>query len=84
MGRTGTELCPISGIGVSQDRYAGHSFRIGAATAAASAGVEDSTIQTMGRWQSAAFLRYIRTPPEELAAICPLLAGHQASPPRTE
>ena len=35
----------------SQNLYAGHSFRIWVATAAASAGVEDSTIQTMGPFQ---------------------------------
>ena len=34
------------------DNYAGHSFRIGATTTAASSGIEDSTIQTLGRWQS--------------------------------
>ena len=32
--------------------YAGHSFRIGAATTAATAGIEDSTIQILGMWQS--------------------------------
>ena len=37
---------------VPQDQYAGHSFRIGAAISAALAGVEDSTIQLLGQWQS--------------------------------
>ena len=40
---------------------AGHSFRIGAATSAALAEVEDSIVQILGQWQSAAFLRYVRT-----------------------
>ena len=48
--------------GISTTGILGHSFRIGAATAAARAGLEDSLIQTLGRWHSAAFLRYIRTP----------------------
>ena len=52
----------LNSLGLQHDHYAGHSFRIGAATTAAVAGVEDSTIQTLGRWHSAAFLQYIRTP----------------------
>ena len=55
-------------LGLPDHQYAGHSFRIGAATSAALAGVEDSTIQLLGRWQSSAFLRYVRTPHEKLAA----------------
>jgi hypothetical protein len=55
----------LAAAGLPQDDYAGHSFRIGAATSAALAGVEDSTIQLLGRWQSSAFLRYVRTPPGE-------------------
>ena len=40
----------------------GHSFRIGAATAAAAAHVPDHVIQLLGRWSSDCYQRYIRTP----------------------
>jgi hypothetical protein len=60
--------------GVEERSYAGHSFRIGAATAAATAGVDDSLIQTLGRWKSSAYLAYIRVPRERLAAISARLA----------
>ena len=58
----------LSKAGVRSEGYTGHSFRIGAATSAARAGVQDSVIQALGRWSSSAFLRYIRTPREDLAA----------------
>ena len=56
-------------------QYSGHSFRIGAATSAAAAGVPDHLIKTLGRWESSAYHIYIRTPRESLAAISPLLVS---------
>jgi len=56
-------------VGFSPADYNGHSFRIGAATTAAKCGLEDSLIQTLGRWKSAAFLAYIKIPRQELASV---------------
>ena len=53
--------------GIRADKYAGHSFRIGAATTAAARGIEDSIIKTLGRWKSLAYLEYIRIPRQQLA-----------------
>ena len=65
-------------LGLDPQAYAGHSFRIGAATAAARAGLEDSVIQSLGRWSSGAFLRYIRTPRDRLATYSRDLASVQS------
>lgn len=46
-------------LGLQPSEYAGHSFRRGAATWAASAGVDSSTIQLLGRWSSDCYRRYI-------------------------
>ena len=51
---------------VDQEKYCGHSFRIGAATTAAAKGIEDSVIKTLGRWESTAYLQYVRIPREQL------------------
>ena len=69
----------LQALGFLHKKFAGHSFRIRAATAAAQAGTEDSAIHTMGRWNSSAFLVYIRTPPTELAQFTRLLTAHQST-----
>lgn len=61
--------------GVDQDKYAGHSFRIGAATTAAARGVEDSIVKTLGRWESLAYLRYVKIPRSQPAGISNVLAS---------
>ena len=53
--------------GVDQAKYCTHSFRIGAATTAAANGIEDSVIKNMGRWESLAYLQYVRIPRERLS-----------------
>lgn len=47
---------------LDEDRYKTHSFCIGAASWAAAKGMSDSQIRAFGRWNSNAFLKYIRMP----------------------
>lgn len=56
----------LNRIGLHSSNYSGHSFRIGAATSAASAQVEDHLIKVLGRWNSDSFTRYIRTSQDTL------------------
>ena len=54
-----------SHAGVEPQRYSSHSFRIGAVSAAAAAGIPDWRIQALGRWSSDCYRRYIRLPSSE-------------------
>jgi len=64
------KLCSaLTAAGHSAVKYAGHSFGIGVATTVAQCGMEDSLIKTLGRWESSAYMRYIRTPQATLQAV---------------
>ena len=65
----------LAASGINPPHYAGHSFRIGAATTAANCGLQDSLIKTLGRWESSAYTLYIRTPKETLCSVSRSLAG---------
>ena len=65
----------LSKVGLNEDLYAGHSFRIGAATTAAVAGLPDYLIKALGRWSSDCYVRYVRTPRCSLEAAAVTLAG---------
>ncbi|KAK6173009.1 hypothetical protein SNE40_016550 [Patella caerulea] len=53
--------------GLDSNRYKGHSFRIGGATTALMMGINERTIQQLGRWKSNAFQKYIRIPALKLS-----------------
>ncbi len=57
----------LQAAGLNPNQFAGHSFRIGAATTAAASGFSDSTIKLLGRWESTAYQTYIQTPRDKLA-----------------
>ena len=60
-------------LGLPQELFAIHSFLIGAVTAAAKSGLEDSWIKTLGKWKSTTFIQYIQTLLDSLTATSALL-----------
>lgn len=56
-------LATMAGLG--DGTWNGHSFRRGAATWAAEAGIPEQQIQALGRWSSSAYKAYIETPRED-------------------
>ena len=64
----------LAAVGLPCDKFAGHSFRIGAATTATRAGIEDSKIRQLGCWNSLAYLGYVQTSREEPAQLSRTLA----------
>ena len=70
----------LAAVGIDPTRFAGHSFRSGAATAAAKVGLSDSTIKQLGRWRSTAYQRYIRPSPATLGALASSISATDQGP----
>ena len=64
----------LSQAGFDASKFAGHSYRIGAATTAASAKLPSWLIKTLGRWSSDCYARYIQTPFSTLSSVSATLA----------
>lgn len=60
--------------GLPYESLKGHSFRIGAASAAAAAGLPDWLIKVLGRWSSDCYQLHIRTPETVLLSAVPKMA----------
>ena len=67
-------LLAMSGFNASN--YAGHSYRISAATTAAEANLPLWLIKTMGRWLSDCYERYIKTPISTLSEVSAMLTNY--------
>ena len=57
----------VAVTGLQPEKYAGHSFRIGATTTTAVCRVPVDIIKTLGRWKSQAYQLYVRIPDAQLA-----------------
>ena len=69
----------LQSAGIDSTYFTGHSFRIGAATTAARAGIADSVVKMLGSWESEAYQRYIQTPRDALAALSARLVSVPSS-----
>ncbi|KAF5379032.1 hypothetical protein D9615_006011 [Tricholomella constricta] len=69
----------LTSLGIDASQYSGHSFRRGAASAAAAVGYADHEIQLLGRWRSDAYKLYIDVPRERILGLSARL--HLATPP---
>ena len=70
----------LSHLGCQASDYAGHSYRIGAATAAPSSGLPPWLVKTLGRWPSDCYERYIQCPQPVLSGVAlKLLQNTQVS-----
>ena len=67
----------LRAAGLDPKPYSGHSFRIGAATAAGRCGLPSATIQTLGRWESTAYLLYVWLSREELAGVSKIISSYK-------
>ena len=65
-------------MGLDTKHYSGHSFRVGAASSCSANGVPDHLIQTLGRWSSDCYMRYIRTSISSLARAQKQMCGNVA------
>jgi hypothetical protein len=68
----------LTSLGIDASQFAGHSFRRGAASAAAAVGYADHEIQLLGRWRSDAYKLYIDVPRDRILGLSARL--HLAAP----
>ena len=77
---TSTIRAALEYRGKEVKRYSSHSFRIGAASTAAEAGLPDSLIKSLGRWRSNCYQHYIRISTKRLKQVPKQLASvHRVS-----
>ena len=65
----------VAMLGLDPSKFAGHSFRAGAASSAALSGLKEWELQSFGRWKSNVFNIYIRKP-ELVADFAQRIALH--------